>query len=166
MIFFDQELKLFVTTGQITAGPPLAPLLGQYDIKPANEFINKLNLHLQEFEPGVPLALSVKRNSKTKEFKFNVNGPTTTCLVDNVSRRSRKRGNREFIYAKHIFDLAKIKYSIWSKFRPESCPTLAAIVKSLLATLRSSNISIKVNFKKVKKSKLTKKKFNGDNKKL
>lgn len=152
MSLFDQELKLFVTVGQITAGPPLAPLLGQYDIKPANEFITKLNAHLQEFEPGVPLAISVKRNSKTKNFKFIVNGPTLICLIDNLSKRSKRRGNREFILAKQIYDVARIKHDIWSKLRPELCPPLLAITKSILATLKSSNIKIKLNFKKNIKS--------------
>jgi ribosomal protein L11 len=152
MSLFDQELKLFVTTGQITAGPPLAPLLGQYDIKPANEFINKLNTHLQEFEPGVPLAISVKRNSKTKNFKFVVNGPTLTCFIDNLSKRSRRRGNKEFILAKQIYDIAKIKHDIWLKLRPELCPPIEAITKSILATLKSSNIKLKLNLKKGLKS--------------
>jgi ribosomal protein L11 len=133
MSLFDQELKLFVTSGQITAGPPLAPLLGQYDIKPANDFIAKLNSHLQEFEPGVPLSITVKRNSKTKNFKFIVNGPATIWMLDNLSKRSKKRISQEFIYARQIFDIAKIKFDVWSKLRPENCPSIYSISKSIFS---------------------------------
>ncbi len=141
MALFDQTLQLFVVVGQITAGPPLAPLLGQYDIKPANEFISKLNEFLQEFEPGVPLAVSVRRNSKSKDYKFVLNGPTLMALIDNVSKRTQYR-KIEFLTFYDIYDIICIRHAIWSKFRSDSCPPVESIAKSVFSTISSTNLGV------------------------
>jgi ribosomal protein L11 len=142
MANFDQSLKLFVTVGQITAGPPLAPLLGQYDIKPANDFVNKLNEAASVFESGVPLSVVVKRNSKTKNFVFVINGPTTMNFIDNFSKLTRRR-KREFITFKDVYEIARIRHLIWLKLRKDDCPSIVSIVKTLLATVKSSKIYLK-----------------------
>jgi ribosomal protein L11 len=148
MANFDQSLKLFVTVGQITAGPPLAPLLGQYDIKPANDFVNKLNEAVIAFESGVPVSVTVKRNSKTKNFVFVVNGPTIMNFIDNFSKLTRRR-KREFLTFKDVYEIARIRHLIWLKFRKDDCPSLVSIVKSLLATIKSARVYLKP-FKKKK----------------
>jgi ribosomal protein L11 len=147
---FDQTLKLFVTVGQITAGPPLAPLLGQYDIKPANDFIAKLNEALKDFEVGTPISVSVKRNSKSKNFIFIINGPTLMCLIDNFSRIAKRR-KREFLTHLDLFNIARLRHMLWLKYRKESCPPLKSIVKSVIATVRASNLFLKTLPRKVKK---------------
>lgn len=152
MASFDQSLKLFVTVGQITAGPPLAPILGQYDIKPANDFINKLNEAVSIFELGTPVSITVKRNSKTKNFVFVVNGPTVMNFIDNFSKLTRRR-KREFLTFKDIYEIARIRHMIWLKFKKDDCPSIVSIVRSLLATIKSTKLYLKpFRKKKLKKN--------------
>jgi ribosomal protein L11 len=140
---FDQTIKLSVVVGSINPGPPLAPILGQYDIKPPADFITKLNQTLNEIEKDTPVSLSVHRSSKTKQYKIIVNGPTTMALLDNLSKGTSRK--REYLEIQSLWDLVRIKYSFFKHYRGSTNRVeLKNFSSIVLGSLESAKVFVKI----------------------
>jgi len=86
-----QTIRALLIVGEVTAGPPLSPLLGQYQIN-VNEFITRFNEKAKIFEKGTPVDMRLTRNPTTKTYDFSLVCTPLRILFDNIRYIDKKTG--------------------------------------------------------------------------
>jgi len=123
------SIKIFVDSGEARGGPPLGPILGQYQID-INTFCKEFNEKTLNIQKGIPLPVEIKR-LENKTYKLFIKKPTINFLVKQVL----VEGVREIKLTK-LYDLIKIIGLLYSKDNE-------FISKMVFGSLSSMKISIK-----------------------
>lgn len=94
------SIKIFVDAGEAKGGPPLGPVLGQYQID-INSFCKEFNEKTSKVIKGVSLPVVIQR-FENKTFKLIIKQPTINFIFNQIS------GNTKHITRSQCFDLVKI----------------------------------------------------------
>lgn len=132
-----QRIKAFIPAGEASPAPPLGPLLGQYQVN-ISDFVPKFNAQSSSFEKGVPLAVIVNRNPRTKSYKIEIKGPTAMSMFDVVTKVGRS--GRECIPIESLYDIGLIQHKLFVA-RGINLP-LPSVIKSLFSLVYSAKIPL------------------------
>lgn len=124
------SIKIFVDAGEARSGPPLGPVLGQYQID-INIFCKEFNEKTAHVSKGVPLPVIIKR-FENKTYKLIIKNPTLNFMLNQLLSGI---SNKEISLGR-LYDLIKL-FSVVSK---KDIKTTSRIV---FGTLRSMKIQIK-----------------------
>ena len=73
------SIKIFIEAGEARGGPPLGPVLGQYQID-VNSFCKEFNEKTSNVLKGLPIPVVIKR-FENKSYKLYIKKPTINFLV-------------------------------------------------------------------------------------
>jgi ribosomal protein L11 len=122
-------IKIFVDAGEAKGGPPLGPVLGQYQID-INSFCKEFNEKTSKAVKGVVLPVVIQR-FENKSFKLSIKHPTINFIFKQIS------DNSKFIKITQVFDLLKI-ISIVYKIED-----LKRLANAVFGSLSSMKVKIK-----------------------
>lgn len=94
------SIKIFVDAGEAKGGPPLGPILGQYQID-INSFCKEFNEKTSKMVKGVPLPVILVR-FENKTFKIFIKKPTISFIYNQIS------GNSKSITVCQLYDVIRI----------------------------------------------------------
>jgi len=122
-------IRLLVTGGKATPGPPIGPALSPFKINPG-KVVAEINKLTKEYE-GLPVPVEIIINPETKEYKIIVGLPPTSALLMKAAgvTRGPQRTVHEWVGNVSMKDVVEI-----AKKKIDSMPTssLKAAVKSVL----------------------------------
>lgn len=124
------SIKIFVDAGEAKGGPPLGPVLGQYQID-INSFCKEFNEKTAKVIKGVSLPVVIQR-FENKTFKLSIKQPTINFIFNQLSE------NTKSIRITQVFDLIKILGVI------NKVEDLKHFSCTIFGTLASMKIKIKV----------------------
>lgn len=113
-------------------GPPLAPILGQQQIKVV-DFLNDFNRATTHLIEGIPLGCRIKKLPGIGKFTLKVCPPSYTVLLFSVANSKRQIDP---------IDLYKVAY-LRIKGEPFKAGLNPALFKTILGTMRSCRLHLK-----------------------
>jgi ribosomal protein L11 len=123
-------IKIFIDAGEARGGPPLGPVLGQYQVD-INNFCKEFNDKTNNLIKGVPVPVVIKRYDN-KTYKLVVKKPTVNFMLKQLLNEQKN------LDVCKVYDLLKILISI-NKVSVDIMPRLSKI---LFGIISSMNIKI------------------------
>ncbi|KAI0997150.1 hypothetical protein K3495_g11036 [Podosphaera aphanis] len=142
----EQVVKLIVSAGQASPGPPVSQALGSRGVK-LMDFCKEFNARTAALEPGTPTPIRVTVRPD-RSFHFEIRTPVTSYMLLKSAgvelRKGKLRGKSGSeiigtISLKHVYEIAKIKHS---ELRLSGL-SLEAICKCVIAQAKSVGVEVK-----------------------
>ncbi len=132
-------VKVMVTGGQASAGPPLGPALGPLGVN-LYAVVQEINKQTKDFE-GLKVPVEVEVDVETKEFVVRVGVPPTSALIlkEIGAAKGSSRTPDEVVgnlSMEQVVKIAKLK------FKDSLANTLKACVKEVLGTCVSMGVTV------------------------
>jgi ribosomal protein L11 len=120
-------IKIFIEAGEARGGPPLGPVLGQYQID-INSFCKEFNDKTNNMLKGIPVPVVIKRYDN-KAYKLKIKQPTINFVVKQLLS-----DNRQLDVCK-LYDLLKISMTI-NKYDDFMLKNLAKIIFGIISSMK------------------------------
>jgi ribosomal protein L11 len=127
------QIKLFIDAGDAKGGPPLGPILGQYQIDIV-AFCKEFNEKTKNVIKGLPLPVIIEKYESVKGYRLIIKSPTINFLTKQFLVSSNV--NEKVLLRKDVYTLYKILIS----FRKDLVPGTA--VKLLFSSFGSMKIIV------------------------
>jgi large subunit ribosomal protein L11 len=136
----EKEIKVIVEGGKATAGPPIGPALGPLGV-PAGKVVAEINKATASFA-GLKVPVTIKVNTKTKEFTIEVGTPPTSELLKKEAGIEKghgaawKEGAAGNVPFEKVLEIAK------STLGKSNASSLKARVKEVIGTAQSIGVTV------------------------
>lgn len=116
--------KFFVPSQQAKPGQPLAPILGQLQIK-VQDFITEFNKQTTDYIEGIPLGCRIRKFSNSTKFTLFVQAPTWFELIKGTTNLNKELTLEQF------YDCCLFKFNFKSsQITPFETKTILSLFKT------------------------------------
>lgn len=116
--------KFFVPAQQAKPGQPLAPILGQLQIK-VQDFITEFNKQTTDYVEGLPLGCRIRKFTGSTRFILSVQPPTWFELLKGTTNSNRE------LSLEQLYDCCLFKFNLQStQITPSKAKTILSLLKT------------------------------------
>lgn len=125
---------MFIEAGEAKSGPPLGPILGQYQID-INNFCKDFNEKTKNYFKGIPLPVVIFKVANSKSYTLLIKKPTVWFLVTQFIPELAI--NMRVISCKDAYNILKILSFLYDK------PISKSISRIMFGSFSSMKVRIK-----------------------